>query len=152
MHFWERDDAPRHENIANMASYLLINPLNALEYWVSRNEPKRNSNNVWCGIRYRVSGVFRKVSTEGEEVSGSLDALAALPLQMEQATNGIGGRASEPVWMILRREKSLMSAGNRTPFPRSFNEYTSGYTDWAIPAQCPFGNKIFLILRIPKMQ
>jgi hypothetical protein len=44
------------------------------------------------------------------------------------------GWVKEPVWTHWRREKSSISAGNRTTIPRLFSLSPSLYTDWALPA------------------
>jgi hypothetical protein len=53
------------------------------------------------------------------EVSGQLHDPAALTSRKEPhlPTEQEAGRAPEPV-SLLRRNKSLASAGNRTPFPQ----------------------------------
>lgn len=56
----------------------------------------------------------------------------------EGARSPIGQRAGwtpEPVWMLLRKWKSLAHAANRASTSRSPSRYPSNYTNWANPSK-----------------
>ena len=57
------------------------------------------------------------------EVNGRLHALSALPLAKapQLSIEEEPGRVPEPVWMVRRREKSLVPAENRTKTLRMYS-------------------------------
>jgi hypothetical protein len=89
------------------------------------------------GERIYSSYSFTTLALDGGEWSASCSG-CALPLGKGSPVR-IGqeaGRAPEPVWTLRLEEKSLVSAGDRTPIARS--SVARHYADWATPASSKF--------------